>query len=130
MWVCPYLPTVTQHRVPRLGQLLATNDPQGQLLLELPWQGVLRVGVEDTWEDAGVSQVLQLTHHTCLLVCGALGKESPREGLESFDLGWDSCTGGHGQETLITGWLGTCSGCQCQGCTMQENTAQCSREVQ
>lgn len=48
MWACPYLPTVTQHRVPWLGQLLATNDPQGQLLLELPWQGVLRVGVEDT----------------------------------------------------------------------------------
>lgn len=41
-----YLPTVAQHRVPGLGELLPTDDPQHQLLLELPRQGVLGIGVE------------------------------------------------------------------------------------
>lgn len=45
----PYLPAVPQHRVPWLGELLPTDDPQHQLLLELPRQGVFGVGVEDAW---------------------------------------------------------------------------------
>lgn len=44
----PHLPAVPQHGVARLGELLATDDPEHQLLLELPGQGVLRVGVEHT----------------------------------------------------------------------------------
>lgn len=44
-----YLPPVPQHGVPRLGQLLPADDPQHQLLLELPGQGVFRIGVEDAW---------------------------------------------------------------------------------
>lgn len=44
-----YLASVSQHRVPWLGELLPTDYPKHQLLLELPGQGVLGVGVEDTW---------------------------------------------------------------------------------
>lgn len=42
-----YLPSVPQHGVPRLGELLSTDDPKHQLLLELTGQRVLGVGVED-----------------------------------------------------------------------------------
>lgn len=50
-----YLPSVTQHRVPRLGELLPADDPQHQLLLELPRQGVLGVGVEEAFGAGGAA---------------------------------------------------------------------------
>lgn len=48
-----YLAPVPQHRVPRLGELLPADDAKHQLLLELPGQRVLGVGVEDAWGARG-----------------------------------------------------------------------------